>query len=524
MTSLNTPQQPAFDDLRLLTEVSQLLTSLDLETVMRQVIDLMSKAVGAASASLFLHSGQHIDWQHIFLMRDLNPDESITVLQTVLDEGLAGWVMRHKEATIVYDTETDARWHVFEDDPDQPRSVLCAPFIYNDRVMAVLTLAHPEPGHFDNHHLELVKIMANQASVAIRNAQLFQQTQAQQHQLEAVLHALPETLFVLDQHGRILLTSDSVPQLLSRDQPLEREDIIGHMLSEFIAEDQPGAVLAPAQRIVNQPLPHDEPWTFETRDEERGHDYQVTMGTWQNPAQKTRGYTLLMHDVTMLRDLHRFKDEMLKIVSHDLRSPVSLIISATDMLEMDMPPLSADSDIPQYLAIIHQATTRMENLLDDLMRTGTTNQRQINPEQLIREVVERIRPLADRKQHTLEMDVRVDDVIGLVADPMLIGEAMENYLSNAIKYTPKKGRIIVHAYGQDDQFHFTVEDNGVGIAAEYLSHLFEPYYRPPGTVEQGYGVGLNLVKTIVERHRGQVWVESTEKAGSQFGFWLPLTK
>lgn len=524
MASFNAQHQPALDDLRLLTEVSQLLTSLDLETVMRQVIDLMSKAVGAAKASLFLHSGQHVDWQHIFLMRDLNPDESITVLQTVLDEGLAGWVVRHKEATIVYDTETDSRWHAFPDDPDQPRSVLCAPFIYNDRVLAVLTLAHPEPGHFDDHHLELIKIMANQASVAIRNAQLFQQTQAQQHQLEVILHALPETLFVLDQQGRILLTSDSAADLLSAERPLERPDIIGHMLSDFIAENQPGSLLAPAQRIISQPLPHGEPWTFEARDDERGHDYQVTMGTWQNPNQKTHGYTLMLHDVTTLRDLHRFKDEMLKIVSHDLRSPVSLIISATDMLKVDMPPLSADSDIPQYLTIIQQATDRMENLLDDLMRTGTTNQRQINPEQLIEKVVERMRPLADRKQHTLSTDLKLDDVIGLVADPMLIGEAMENYLSNAIKYTPKKGRITVRAYRQDERFHFIVEDNGVGIATQHLTHLFEPYFRLPGNVEQGYGIGLNLVKTIVERHRGQVWVESTEKVGSQFGFWLPLSR
>ena len=111
----------------------------------------------------------------------------------------------------------------------------------------------------------------------------------------------------------------------------------------------------------------------------------------------------------------------------------------------------------------------------------------------------------------------------MVADPMLIGEAMENYIANAIKYTPKKGRIVVRASVQDDRFEFIVEDNGIGIAAEYVPHLFEPYYRPPGTVEQGYGVGLNLVKTIVERHRGQVWVESILHEGSRFGFWLPLS-
>ena len=67
-----------------------------------------------------------------------------------------------------------------------------------------------------------------------------------------------------------------------------------------------------------------------------------------------------------------------------------------------------------------------------------------------------------------------------------------------------------------------VEDTGIGIAPEHLPHLFEPYYRPAETIEQGYGIGLNLVKTIVERHRGRVWVNSEKGVGSQFGFWLPL--
>lgn len=523
MASLETPPHPTLQDWKLLSEVSQLLTSLDLEMVMREVMRLMSQAVGATKASLFLHDDGQIDWNHIFLMRDLNRDESIVALRTVLDEGLAGWVVRNRMAALVEDTLTDSRWHVFPDDTAQPRSVLCVPLIQNERVLAVLTLAHPEPGKFDTYQLDLVQIIANQAAVAIRNAQLFHQIQSQQHQVEGILRALPEILFVLDQRGKILLINDGVLNLLGGDKPLERQDIVGHMLEEFIGDGQPGRLLAPAQRIINQPPPTRDPWTFETRDDEQRRDYQVAIGVWENPRQQTSGYTLLMHDVTMLRDLHRFKDEMLKIVSHDLRNPVSLIISARDMIEADMPPLPDSSEIPQYLEIIRQATLRMETLLDDLVRTGGSNQRQINPLEIIETVVARMRPLAERKNQRLEMALELQSFVPLVADPMLIAEAMENYVSNAIKYTPKKGRITIRAYSQDGRFYYIVEDTGIGVAAEHVSHLFEPYYRPPGTIEQGYGIGLNLVKTIVERHQGGVWVESTENVGSKFGFWLPLS-
>ncbi len=513
---------PSQEDLKLLAEVSQLLTSLDLETVMRQVINLMSRAVGAARASLFLHHENQIDWDHIFLMRNLNRDETIVALRTVLDEGLAGWVMRHKEATIVYDTESDPRWHVFPEDTHQTRSVLCVPLIHNDAVLAVLTLVHPEPAHFDEHHLELARIIANQAVLAIRNAQLFNQTIAQQHQLEAILRALPEILFVLDHQGKILRINDGVLDLLGGGQTLQRQDIIGHTLSEFTSEHQPGHLLTVAQRLIDQPPPGGDSWAFEVRDEERGRDYQVTMGTWENPAQQVQGYTLLMHDITTLRDLHRFKDDMLKIVSHDLRNPVSLIISAHEMLKLDLPPIEPESNVPRYLEIIEQATGRMENLLDDLVRAEPSNQQRIDPAQVIQAVVERIRPMATNKRQTLEVEFVSDEAMLLVADPMLLGEAMENYLSNAVKYTPRKGRILVKAYIQDDRFQFVVEDNGIGIAEEHLPHLFDPYYRPPGTVEQGYGIGLNLVKTIIERHQGRVWVESIVNVGSRFGFWLPL--
>jgi signal transduction histidine kinase len=109
-----------------------------------------------------------------------------------------------------------------------------------------------------------------------------------------------------------------------------------------------------------------------------------------------------------------------------------------------------------------------------------------------------------------------------MGDPMLLGEAMENYLSNAIKYTGYDGHIRVESSIQDEQLHFVVEDNGPGIAAQHLPHLFEAYYRLPDNPQKGYGIGLNLVKTILERHAGQVWVESKEGVGSRFGFWLPL--
>ena len=122
-------RQPSFDDLDLVAEASQLLTVVDLDNVLSKVISLVSRAVGAQKTSLFLHDGNQIDWDYIFTMRELSPDQSIKVVSRVMEDGFAGWVVRHKKGDIIGDTEQDDRWIVFPDDPIQTRSAMCVPFI-----------------------------------------------------------------------------------------------------------------------------------------------------------------------------------------------------------------------------------------------------------------------------------------------------------------------------------------------------------------------------------------------------------
>ncbi|MCA9908325.1 MAG: ATP-binding protein, partial [Anaerolineae bacterium] len=106
-----------------------------------------------------------------------------------------------------------------------------------------------------------------------------------------------------------------------------------------------------------------------------------------------------------------------------------------------------------------------------------------------------------------------------------VREAMSNLLGNAVKYTPEGGRINVTSYREDQRVYFIVEDTGIGIPLENLPRLFTSFYRvrQPGSEDiEGRGLGLSLVKTIIERHNGEVWVESSPGVGSRFGFWLPL--
>lgn len=520
--SMQDMKQPTFEDLELLAEVSQLLKLLELDKVLDRVIKLAATAVGAEQTSLFLNEGQQVDWRYIFTSRELTPDTTFKVVTRVLDDGFAGWVMRNKQGDIIHDTHEDGRWLIFPDDELVVRSVLCVPFLYEDEVLAVVTLTHAQPEHFTEYHLRLMTIIANQATIAIYNAQLFNRIRSQQRQLQMILQAMTDVLIVLNESGKLILVNDPAADLLGLDRVT---DARGHFLKEFVDFDN---VFEPIVPIIEHELVRHDDWSFETRSEKLQRDYQVRMATWRDKFQGVAGYIIVMHDVTTLRDLHRFKDEMLRVASHDLRSPLALITGYADMIKLDIP--EENEEIHEYVDIIKKSTDRMGGLLEDLLRVERIRSsplelhEQIDLEQMVKVVMVNLRPFVESKHHKFTSDIRLERVPRIVADPVLIRQSMENLINNATKYTPESGHIKVESWFDDQRFHFTVTDTGIGIPDEHLAHIFESFYRVNQDVsnEKGSGLGLSLVNNVIERHRGELWVESVYGEGSTFGFWLPL--
>lgn len=516
-------EQPTFEDLELLAEVSQLLTLTDLNGVLQRVIDLAAKAVGATKSSLFLHEGDTVDWQHLFTVRDLSADESVKVVTKVLDDGFAGWVYKHKRGDIIEDALHDDRWITFPDDPVKVRSALCVPFIDKNRVIAVVTLTHHEPNHFTPYHLRLMTIITNQANIAIRNAQLFNRLRSQRRQLETILQSISDVLLVLDQNGDILLVNDAALPLLDLGSQAEVQN---RHLAEFMMKDK---VFEPIVEIISSDL-HQEIWAFESRSERHQIDYNVTMSVWRDDN-RLMGYVIVMHDVTTLRDLHRFKDEMLQVASHDLRSPLALIAGYADMVKMDTP--DPHSPIHDYVDVIKRSIERMGGLIDDLLRVERIRSsplelhEQVDLEGLVKIVLVNMRPSALAKHQEFNAKLKLNGVPRISADPVLLRQAMENLISNAIKYTPEGGSITIYSHYDAQRFHFIVQDTGIGIPKEHQAYVFESFYRVKNSktkAEKGSGLGLSLVKNVIARHSGEVWVKSRVNRGSRFGFWLPIPK
>ncbi|MFZ4814874.1 MAG: ATP-binding protein, partial [Phototrophicaceae bacterium] len=482
------------------------------------------EAVKASKTSLFLHDGSEVDWNYIFTARSMDDATSSHVVRSVLDKGLAGWVVRQRQGAIIPDTDTDDRWHIFPDDTLPVRSAMCVPLMYSEQVVAVLTLVHPQPNHFSEYHLRLMTIIANQATVAIRNTQLFARLRERQRQLEAVLLSVPDMLFVLEKDGTILLINTGAQQILGL---ANRTKAIGSHLADFAQHSD--IFLTVVETLSNRPPLPDEQYSFEVRNSTgRQQDYVVNISAWEDPTVTNGGYVVLMHDVTTLRNLYRFKDEMLRIVSHDLRSPLAVIAGYADLFQQDLP---ADSFMQEYVESIQRSIERMGNLLEDLLKVRQIDEKglHLEPNTPLADLVLSVfqgAVLASRQkgQQILNQITIPTDFVASV-DPTLLRQAMENFASNAIKYTPEDGTIIIRAYLIDGRMVYEVEDNGIGIPPHALSQVFDAFYRVNARQNasiSGAGLGLSLVKSIVERHEGQVWVKSVEGVGSTFGMWIPL--
>jgi PAS domain S-box-containing protein len=516
--------------LEVLVRVSSLLSTLDLDRVLNEVVRLTTEVVGASKGSFFLlddhndgveNSAGTVALQRFLAARNYDPEMKQYVSARVLTEGLAHWVMTEKDAAVVEDTLTDPRWITLEGETLGARSALCVPFFFEDQVYGILTLEHPEPGHFADSDRRLAKAVASQASSAMRNAQLFDRTQSQQRQMEAVLVSTSEALFSIDARNRLSMMNPAAEGILG----LNAADAVGLSI-DTLAEYSP--LLNEVVTAMHKTTASGDTKTFEVEDRRSHHDFTVSVSLMREDGRHESGAVVALHDVTSLKDLSRLKTHMLQMASHDLKNPLGVLLGYLDMLRED----AEHGIIPdaQFIEGMFRSVERMENLIQTLLNQDridaqTAQQLQpVNPSKLLDMVMDDMRESARAMGHNLVIEA-APNLPMLSGDPVELREAMGNLMSNAIKYTPYGGTITVRMTAEDNRFFFSVSDTGLGIPLDQQSGIFGQYFRAKqaATAEiKGTGLGLSLVKATIEQHGGNVWFQSEEGVGSTFGFWLPV--
>ena len=230
-----------------------------------------------------------------------------------------------------------------------------------------------------------------------------------------------------------------------------------------------------------------------------------------------------------LVDLHSRKDEFLAMLSHELRAPLAPIFSAIQLLQRRQPD---EAQQARLYGIIENQSRQLKHLVDDLMDVSRVTHgkvslqlRQTSLAAIVERAIDTASPLIEVKRHGLEVAVATEPM-NLHADPRRLEQVVVNLLANAAKYTQDGGRISLRAYPQGEQAVLRVTDSGVGIAAASLPHIFDLFAQAEPSIARtqgGLGIGLYLVKRLVELHAGGVSVTSELGHGSEFTVRLPLS-
>jgi signal transduction histidine kinase len=272
-------------------------------------------------------------------------------------------------------------------------------------------------------------------------------------------------------------------------------------------------------------------WTY-LRDDGTALPVSLSVTKRVDEEGETAGYLFVAADVTQAREVARLKDEFVGLISHELRTPLSSILGYLELMKDDEDhPLSEEQ--MQYLAVAERNAHRLLRLVGDLLFTAQVesgkfplDSKDVVLESIVTAAVESARPVAAAAGIKLVAELP-DDSPTTHGDPVRLGQACDNLISNALKFTPRGGTVTVSLSKRNQDAVITVRDTGMGIAESEIDQLFSRFFRASTATRNavpGVGLGLTITKAIVTAHHGEMAVKSTEGVGTQFSMTLPLAK
>jgi signal transduction histidine kinase len=550
---------------------SQLGTSLDLSEVLNQVMDAIIQLTGAERGFLMLYdevsgalrteAARNVDQETI-------EGQSMQISRTVLQRAATTG-----NGILTNNAQEDERFSAQESVIGfQLRSIMCVPLRARGRVMgAVYVDNRLYSGVFQSEDLELLATFANQAAIAIDNARLFTQTDQalarrveelsifqridqqlnQSLELNAVLSSALDwamRLTTADSGSIGLIQQTEETQILQllvnsgvEDGKLRQVPLTHPILAQIMAEKRSifTAAATKAQSIDGSPAVVQLVVPISRKDDIIGLiTLESQTATALDADDKAFVERLADRAAVAIENARLYeaiaaanqsKSEFISIVTHELRLPMTSIKGYTDLLLSGMTG-ALNEQQQQFMEVIKRNLGRMSVLVSDLSDINRIESGRMKFEfaafelrDVVEDVTDSLREQIAGREQTLTVHV-APEVTAVYADPRRINQILTNLLSNAHKYTPAGGKLHIEITQENGRAQVAVIDAGIGISEENQAKLFTQFFRAEDEAvreQAGWGLGLSIVKKMVEAQSGEIWFESALGKGSTFTFTIP---
>jgi signal transduction histidine kinase len=369
-------------------------------------------------------------------------------------------------------------------------------------VVSPQTDAEPEPGE-----AHILQILSHQLGIALANARLFDNLHQERNLLHSILANMLESVLVVEDTGRVLLANTAAARLLRIQD--------GSLLPAWFSEQIRAA-------------PESAPQTELRRTMEVGSKtISVSVVSLANGSNMPASTIYTARDISQEAQVERLKSDFVAYVSHELRTPLTTIKMLLRLLFLDTPK---DSKQHEYLSVISTQVDRQTRLVSNLLdftrlEAGKyeLTPEPVDPRNVVQSALSVCRPLAEDKGVMLNVAYGVVPA-SFTSNTGGLEQVLINLLSNAIKFTDKGGQVVITCGCEEQSLVLTVQDTGIGMTPDQLSHIFHKFYTVQNPRKRGEGTGLGLVISdmIVKELGGHITVNSTVGTGSRFSVWLPL--